>query len=184
MPFSIPRRQLLTGFGLGLLPIACGGDPASNEPGAKAPAFSLQDFQPKSARFGESYGAEEFRGSVLLMPLFAAWCPDCVGCAFLLNEVYQDWQASGMNVRLMAINSIDASSEQHLLTDVCSFPLLQDTSEAHVWSTLRGSKDDHYIYTADSVLSRFYDYGAGERVDPLSTAGKERLRQALLAAGA
>jgi peroxiredoxin len=180
----IGRRRLLTSFGLALAPLGCDGDGALNEPGAKVPGFSLEDFQPKSARFGESYGAEEFRGSVLLLPLFAAWCPDCVSCAFLLNELYVDWQASGLNVRLMSINSIDGRSSQHQLTEKCAFPLLQDTEEQHVWSTLLGSKDDHYIYTPDGVLSRFYDYGAGERVDPLSVAGKERLRQALLAAGA
>ncbi len=180
----IARRNLFVGGGV-LLASACGdGDPAPNEPGAKAPGFALEDFQPKSARFGETYGVEEFRGSVLLMPLFAAWCPDCVGCAVLLEKLNQDWQAEGLNVRIMSINSADGRSSRRSLIDACTFPLLQDTVEAKVWDRLLGARDDHYIYTAEGVLDRFYDYAAGQRVDPLSARGKAELRDALLQAGA
>jgi hypothetical protein len=180
----LPRRPILTSFGLTLACLACDGDRALNEPGASAPSFALEDFQPQSARFRESYGAEEFKGSVLLMPLFAAWCPDCVGCAVLLNGLYQGWLDEGLNVRLMSINSIDGRSSQKKLVEACSFPLLQDTSDANVWDKLLGSKDDHYIYTPDSILDRYYDYDAGQRVDPLSAPGKAALREALVAAGA
>src|SRR6187402_2642360 len=103
----LPRRPLLTSFGLTLACFACDGDRALTEPGSSAPSFALEDFQPESARFGESYGTEEFQGSVLLMPLYAAWCPDCVGSAVLLDALYQDWLADGLNVRLMAVNSVD-----------------------------------------------------------------------------
>ena len=180
----IARRPLLTSFGLSLACFGCDGDAAVNEPGAAAPSFALQDFQPQSPRFGESYGIEAFRGSVLLMPLFAAWCPDCVGCAVLLDGLYQEWLDGGLNVRVMSINSIDGRSSRKKLVDACSFPLLQDTSAAAVWDKLLGSKDDHYIYTPDAILHRYYDYDAGQRVDPLSAAGKQSLRDALVAAGA
>lgn len=181
----IPRRPLITGLGLTLVSFGCGdGDRTLNEPGASAPSFALEDFQPQSARFGESYGTEEFKGSVLLLPLFAAWCPDCVGCAVLLDKLYQEWLDDGLNVRIMSINSIDGRSSRQKLINACSFPLLQDTKEAKVWDTLLGSKDDHYIYTAEGVLDRYYDYDAGQRVDPLSAAGKASLRDAVVAAGA
>ena len=54
-----------------LLVSSCSGEPQGNEPGAKAPGFQLEDFQPESARFGETYGLDEFRGSVLFLPLYA-----------------------------------------------------------------------------------------------------------------
>ena len=181
----IPRRPIITGFGLTLASFGCGdGDRTLNEPGAPAPSFSLEDFQPQSARFGESYGTEEFKGSVLLLPLFAGWCPHCVGFAVLLDGLYQEWRSDGLNVRVMSINSIDARSSRQRLIDACSFPLLQDTNEAKAWDKLLGSKDDQYIYTAESVLHRYYDYNAGQLVDPISAAGKASLRQALVAAGA
>jgi peroxiredoxin len=181
----IARRDLFTGFGLMLVSAGCAdGEPVGNELGATAPAFQLEDFQPQSARFGEVYGMEEFRGSVLLMPLFAAWCPDCVGCARLLNGLYQEWLAEGLNVRIMSINSVDGRSSRHKLVEACAFPLLQDTAEAGAWEKLRGGRDDHYVFTANGVLDRYYDYAAGQRVDPLSDAGKAALRDALLRAGA
>ncbi|RYZ09394.1 MAG: hypothetical protein EOO73_03600 [Myxococcales bacterium] len=180
----VARRSFISGFGVLLASACADGDPAQNEPGATAPSFLLEDFQPKSPRFGEAYGVEEFRGSVLLMPLFAAWCPDCVACALLLDGVYQEWLEEGLNVRVMSINSDDGRSSRHKLVDVCSFPLLQDTAEANVWGQLQGARDDHYIYTPTGVLDRFYDYGAGQRVDPLSAPGKAALRDAILKAGA
>ena len=180
----VARRPLLKSFGLVIASAGCSDELEANEPGAPAPDFRLEDFQPESPRFGETYGMEEFRGSVLLMPLFAAWCPNCVSAAFLLNELYPQWLEEGLNVRIMSINSIDGRSSQHQLIEACSFPLLQDTTEAGVWSALRGTKDDYYVYTADAVLDRYFDYEAGERVDPVSEPGKEALKQALIAAGA
>lgn len=181
----IARRDLFTGFGVMLVSAGCGSDdPAPNEPGAKAPGFALEDFQPESPRFGETYGLEEFQGSVLLLPLFAAWCPDCVGCAVLLNQLYPEWLAEGLNVRIMCINSADGRSSRHKLVEACTFPLLQDTDEAKVWEQLQGGRDDHYIYTPAGVLDRYYDYAAGERVDPLSAPGKAALRDAIVKAGA
>jgi peroxiredoxin len=179
----IARRPLLAGFGLIGPGLACSSEPLLNEPGAEAPSFLLEDFQPKSARFEQKYGAEEFRGSVLLLPLFAAWCPNCVACAYLLNDLSAEWQAEGLNVRLMSINSIDGKSSRQKLIDACDFPLLQDTNEAKVWERLSGTKDDHYLYTPAGVLDVFFDYEGGERVDAFSEPGKARLRDAIIAAG-
>jgi hypothetical protein len=180
----VPRRSLLAGMGLVLPVVGCSSEPELNEPGAQAPSFELEDFQPKSPRFGERYGAEEFRGTVLLLPLFAAWCPNCVSCAYLLNGLRDEWLEQGLNVSIMSINSIDGRSSRNKLVEACDYPLLQDTPEAGVWSALRGTKDDHYLYTPDLVLDRFFDFESGDVVDALSEPGKARLLEALLAAGA
>jgi hypothetical protein len=179
----LARRSLVKYAGLSCL-VGCSGDPEPNETGAKALRFELEDFQPQSPRFGERYGTEEFQGSVLLMPLFAGWCADCVGCARLLEERYAEWLEEGLNVRVMSINSIDAEESQKPLIEACSFPLLQDTPAQKIWERLLGGRDDHYIYTPELVLDRYYDYSAGERVDPLTIDGKAALREALVAAGA
>lgn len=47
------------------LPMTC--------PGAAAPAFALEDFQPKSARFGQSYGLEAFKGKVFILAMLSGW---------------------------------------------------------------------------------------------------------------
>ena len=174
------RRQLLVGGGLALSTVACSDELKANEPGADAPGFQLQDFQPESSRFGETYGLDEFRGGVLFLPLYAGWCSTCIGCANILNDVYKEWQAEGLNVRVAAINPISAKLNQHSLTEVCDFPLLQDNEEARAWETLLGSKDDHYIYSADGVLRTFVDYTGSASQMIVSEAGRAMFRKAII----
>jgi thiol-disulfide isomerase/thioredoxin len=179
----LPRRQLLTGFGLVLASPGCGSDPTPNEPGAAEPGFKLEDFQPKSARFGETYGLDEFRGSVLFMPLYAGWCDTCIGCADILNDVYKEWQADGLNVRVAAINPINALPHQKYLVEVCDFPLLQDTEQAHAWDALPGAKDDTSVYNADGTLHQFIRFEGNLNQMIVSEAGKAFFRKAIVDAG-
>lgn len=162
---------------------ACSDELQANDPGAQAPGFQLEDFQPESARFGETYGLDEFRGSVLFLPLYAGWCETCIGCANILNDVYKQWQAEGLNVRVAAINPINAKPHQRYLVEVCDFPLLQDSEESRAWDALLGTKDDHYVYDADGVLSRFVDFRANLAEMIVSEAGKAMFRQAIIDAG-
>ena len=180
---SLARRQLLRTFGIALASVGCGSEPAANEPGAAQPGFQLEDFQPQSARFGETYGLDEFRGSVLLLPLYAGWCDTCIGCCDILDDVYKDWQAEGLNVRVAAINPINAKSDQRYLVEVCEFPLLQDTEEARAWDALLGTRDDTYVYDAQGVLRTFIDFKANLNEMIVSAAGKALFRQAIIDAG-
>jgi hypothetical protein len=179
----LPRRQLLGGFVLGVALPGCSSDPAPNEAGAAEPGFQLQDFQPESARFGDSYGLEEFRGSVLLLPLYAGWCDTCIGCADILNDVYKEWQADGLNVRVAAINPINAAPHQKYLVEVCDFPLLQDTEQAHAWDALLGTKDDTYVYDAGGTLHQFVKFQANLNEMIVSKAGQAFFRKAIVDAG-
>jgi peroxiredoxin len=181
----IQRRPLITGLGLTLVSVGCGdGDRTLNEPGASAPSFALEDFQPQSARFGESYGLEEFRGSVLLVALYAGWCTTCVGCATIMNDVYKQWQVEGLNVRVCGINPSNAKPHQRMLVNVCDFPLLQDTDEIGAWDKLLGTKDDHYVYDEAGVLRRFVDFRENLSEMIITDAGQAMFRQAIVDAGA
>ena len=179
----IARRPLITGFGLVIASAGCADELAPNEPGAKAPDFQLQDFQPASPRFGETYGLDEFRGSVLFLPLFAGWCNTCIGCATVLNDVYKEWQAEGLSFRVAAINPANALPHQKFLVDVCDYPLLQDTDEAGAWDALLGTKDDHYVYDADGILRTFVDFTANLEEMIVTEKGQAMFRQAIIDAG-
>jgi hypothetical protein len=179
----VARRPFLKSFGLMIASAGCADEQLPNEPGAKAPAFQLEDFQPASARFGETYGLDEFRGSVLFVPLFAGWCNTCIGCAGILNDVYKEWQAEGLNVRVAAINPPNAKPHQKNLVEVCDFPLLQDTEQAGAWEALLGTKDDHYVYDAEGVLSRFVDFTANLEQMIVTEKGQAMFRQAIIDAG-
>lgn len=179
----LARRQLLTQFGLAVATVGCADDLAANEPGASQPDFKLKDFQPASPRFGETYGLDEFRGSVLLMPLYAGWCDTCIGCANILNDVYKEWQAEGLNVRVAAINPINALPHQKYLVEVCDYPLFQDTEEARAWDTLLGTRDDTYFYDAKGILSGFIDFKADLNEMIVTQAGQALFRKAIIEAG-
>jgi hypothetical protein len=181
---TIERRSFLSGLGLVCVTVGCGSsEPAPNEPGAQQPRFQLQDFQPQSARFGETYGLEEFHGSVLVLPLYAGWCNTCVGCADILNDVYKQWQDEGLNVRVAAINPINALHNQKSLIEACDFPLLQDTEQQNAWDALLGTKDDNYFYTPAGVLSTFIDFKEDLNEMIVSEAGKALFRKAIVDAG-
>jgi hypothetical protein len=120
---------------------------------------------------------------VLFLPLFAGWCNTCIGCATILNNVYKEWQAEGLNVRVAAINPINAVPHQKYLVDVCDFPLLQDTEAARAWDTLLGTKDDHYVYDSNGVLSTFIDFTNDLSREIVSESGKALFRKAIVDAG-
>lgn len=47
--------------------------PDKNCVGATMPTWQLQDFQPKSPRYGHTYGLEAFKGKVTVVALLSGW---------------------------------------------------------------------------------------------------------------
>ena len=43
------------------------------DPGAQAPSWQLEDFQPKSVGYQDTYGMEAFEGKVTVVALLASW---------------------------------------------------------------------------------------------------------------
>lgn len=52
-------------------PLACVPDKTCV--GATMPTWQLQDFQPKSPRYGNTYGLEAFKGKVTVVALLSGW---------------------------------------------------------------------------------------------------------------
>jgi thiol-disulfide isomerase/thioredoxin len=131
-----------------------GGDPCQGARcvGAPAPSWSLEDVQPQSARFGQSYGLEVFEGQVVLVALLASWCPYCQQQAELLEGMLAELRAEGLEVEFVTLNAANAADTQENLLALCSFPLLQDTEEASAWGKHEGSKDDLFVYRPDGTL--------------------------------
>ena len=156
-------------------------DEVSDEPceegptckGVAWPEWSLEDFQPNSPRFGETYGLPAFEGTVTVMSLHAAWCGYCRTQAMHMEEMLQELRAEGYDVDFVTVNKINAAEEGYqrsmiyMLDDNneiqyddagealyrCTFPLLQDIEELNVWEMHEGKKDDFYIYDVDGTLA-------------------------------
>jgi peroxiredoxin len=97
-------------------------EPAGLETGRPAPDFRLPGLD------GKLVGLSDFRGKVVLVNIWATWCPPCVDEMPSLEKLYQ--QLKGENFEILAV-SIDASGgetvapfmKKHNLT----FPALVDT---------------------------------------------------------
>lgn len=177
----IPRRAFIVASGVSL--VACGSEePQPNEPGAAAPDWQLQDFQPLSERYQEVYGLESFRGSVTLIALYAGWCNTCQGAALTLNGLVKEWQAEGLNLRVLALNQANALHDQQALIDRWEYPLFQDTEAVDAFGQHGGTKDDMFVYTAGGVLSAFLKWGGELEVYPFSDAGRQNIENAILEA--
>ncbi len=83
-------KWLIRGVGLGALAVAVGCGSSSSESkapggsggssaaaphkvGAKAPTWQLADFQPQSAKVGQTYGLDTFQGTVTVAAMLAGW---------------------------------------------------------------------------------------------------------------
>lgn len=94
-------------------------DPAqSPEVGETAPDFEFEDSE------GHTASLSDFRGEVVLLNFWATWCGPCTFEMPFIQQVYDEWQRSGL--RVLAINLGDSADtvnsflEEHGL----SFPVL------------------------------------------------------------
>jgi hypothetical protein len=179
------RNILLTAFAFTLL--GCSRAPWAHKPtdeGAPAPGWKLRDFQPKSPRFGQVYGLEEFRGSVLVLALYEGNCGTCVVFTQRMNELEQTWQAEGLNVRMAVLNASFAASTQKTLIDACGFPLFQDTTAVNAWRQQGGSQNDVYVYAPTGRLGAYFHWGGPVAYDPVTRQGQTNQRAAVVRAAA
>ena len=79
--------------------------------GSTWPEWALEDFQPNSSRFEQSYGLNQFEGSVTLMSLHAAWCSYCRTQAMYLDQMLKELRAEGYDVEFVTVNKINAAEE-------------------------------------------------------------------------
>ncbi len=140
------------------------------------PEWSLQDFQPQSERFEESYGSEAFEGKVTFVAFLAGWCSYCRTQAVFLEGLSQELKDEGYDINFVAVNAANADEEGYRKALVyqlddegeimmgedgepvyrCSFPLLQDTDADDAWGLHKGGKDDFFIYDAQGKLLHWF----------------------------
>lgn len=117
------------------------------------PTWQLEDVQPDSERFGQTYGLDVFDGKVVFVAYLVGWCPYCQAQTTKLEQMREELAAEGVEVAFVTVHGASANNaeDQEALTSRCSFPILQDTDDAGVWSTSGGGKDDFFIYGPDGT---------------------------------
>lgn len=174
-----------------------GADPACSSPapaptcaGVTAPAWKLEDFQPRSPGYKDRYGPAEMRGKPLLVTMQSAWCPYCQAQVGRLEALRKELLAAGKSVQIVGVNSSDqrAVDAQQELVSRTDIPLFQDTTKANgssfdtAYQLHGGRKDDIYLYDSQGVLLSFFRNGGPVKIDLTTPEGYKNIKDALLAA--
>lgn len=163
---------------------ACTPDTSPRCAGAPAPTYALEDVQPQSDRFGETYGLDGFEGRVTVVALVASWCSFCQSQVQQLEGMSLDLRLTDHRVNMVAVNQTGAEDTVDNFIERCSFPILQDVASVDAWGAHDAKKDDIAIYGPDGVLVEFI------RVSELpadirtlaSDAGYDWMRERIVAA--
>jgi len=85
-----------------------------------APDFQLPNLE------GQSISLSDFRGEPVLVNFWASWCPPCIYEMPFIQEVFEEWSASGLVV--LAINKGESLStvNDFVQSGNFSFPVLLD----------------------------------------------------------
>ena len=91
--------------------------------GELAPDFQLPNLE------GQSISLSDFRGEPVLVNFWASWCGPCIYEMPFIQEVYEEWSASGLVV--LAINKGESLStaKDFMQSNNYSFPVLLDISQ-------------------------------------------------------
>jgi thiol-disulfide isomerase/thioredoxin len=99
-----------------------GGQIPSPREGFLAPEFTLE------ALSGQPVTLSELRGKVVIINLWASWCPPCRAEMPALQRVYEEYQDQGVEV--LAVNTSHQDSEDEAVAFVTekglTFPILFD----------------------------------------------------------
>jgi hypothetical protein len=155
-------------------------------PGTTWAYFELEDFQPQSCNFGETYSLEAYKGEVTLVTLMRATCEICQGTLVKLEEMQLELSLAGYTVHIVAINQAGYDDAQQEMIDRASFPLLQDTVSANAWDLMNEPNlgtDDMYIYGQDGRLHSYFNFAdANPNIDLETADGYATIYDALIAA--
>jgi len=103
--------------------LVAGCSAQGSQVGELAPDFQLPNLE------GQSISLSDFRGEPVLVNFWASWCGPCIYEMPFIQEVYEEWSASGLVV--LAINKGESLStaKDFMQSDNYSFPVLLDISQ-------------------------------------------------------
>jgi peroxiredoxin len=103
--------------------LVAGCSAQGSQVGELAPDFQLPNLE------GQSISLSDFRGKPVLVNFWASWCLPCRYEMPFIQEVYEEWSASGLVV--LAINQGESLStaKDFMQSGNYSFPVLLDISQ-------------------------------------------------------
>jgi len=150
---KLPEQATLPGPGPAPAPGANPSGP-SNAVAFALPKWTREDVQPKSARFGQTYGLEEFRGKTIVVTLFEGFCTFCRSNSLLAEQLQNELTAEGYDVVSVILSDPNGSE----FASRVSFPIFRDT-DGKAWEEMRPNavKHDTYVFGPDGKRAAFFE---------------------------
>ena len=98
--------------------------PASELEGKPAPDFTLQDMN------GKDVALKDLRGKVVVLDLWATWCPPCRASLPHLDKLHEALKDKGVKVFAVNVQEDKADVEQFIKTTGLKTPVILDTNGA------------------------------------------------------
>jgi len=137
--------------------------------GDRAPQFEVTAYD------GEVYNLEELRGQIVILNVWANWCPPCHQEAPDFQAIHEDYQDSGVVV--LGVNWLDIDSEAFEFIDRydITYPNAPDLGE-RVYETYNvEGLPETWVIDPDGVVRAFYI--GGTNYDALASVLDELLAE-------
>ena len=148
--------------------------------GSAQPNWKLENRQPEDCGYGRTYGLDQFRDAPTMVVLLSAGCGFCQQQTVKLQEMKTELLAEGHAINFVIVNLASQSSVIENLTDICDFPIFQDTDTVDAWGLHDGVKDDFYFYDAEGTLTNFISARGDLEINLSTEEGYQNIKDALL----
>lgn len=117
------------------------------------PAWSREDVQPRSARFGARYGLEAYEGKTLVVVLLEGHCPYCQSNSVVAQRLQTTLDAEALDAQIVILGDLNAER----FGDKVDLPIFRD-DDGNAWDEMRpgASKHDTFVFGPDGKRTYFW----------------------------
>ncbi|MBR56704.1 MAG: hypothetical protein CMH54_01465 [Myxococcales bacterium] len=148
-------------------------------PGEMWPNWTLEEVTSSPSFYG---GLDDYLGTVTFVVFFSTTCPFCKVQSQGLQAMQDELAAEGHDVDFIIVNQFTSPQELSNLTNVCDFPIYQDTVTVRAYEKHGGEQYDMYIYDSTGHLFVYLDASSSFNMTLSSTIGYNNVKTAILSA--
>jgi peroxiredoxin/outer membrane lipoprotein-sorting protein len=153
-------------------PAGAGADrPSSELEGKAAPDFALKDLE------GKTVALKDLKGKVLVLDMWATWCPPCRASLPHLDKLHEALKDKGVNVYAMNVQEDKADVEQFIKNTGLKTPVILDSDGAVSQKyKVTGIPQTVIIGKDGKVAKVFIGFGGEESAKEMRAAVEEAMK--------
>ena len=135
---------------LRILAAAFGG--ASLDPALAATVGDRVDWRDVTLLDGRTLPASALAGRVVVVEIWASWCPFCAKQNPLLQQLYEAQEARGLGFLTFSIDRDPATARAYMTKHRYSFPAAMATAQSEKWFGPREGLPELYVVDRDGGI--------------------------------